>query len=104
MVVTIRWIYRIVLDDGFHWANANKNHMFAVSCIFTWTYFFLMQVYYTYYGTVSSGVSSVPVGNTTARMFVVGNLQQNVVYVFEVSLGLTGRHSYPVYSKSKSGM
>ena len=49
------------------------------------------QVYYIYYGTASSGVSSLPVGNTTTRTFVVNKLQQDIVYVFEVSLGSSGR-------------
>ena len=35
---------------------------------------------------------------------MVNNLQQDNVYVFEVSLGSSGRHSYPVYSRPKSGM
>ena len=61
-------------------------------------------MYYIYYGTVKSGVSSVPVGSTTARAFIVGNLQQNVVYMFEVSLGLSGHHSIPVNSRPKSGI
>ena len=62
-----------------------------------------MQKYYIFYGTVASGVSSVPVGSTTSTKFGVGNLQQSVVYVFEVSLGLLGPHSDPINSRPKSG-
>ncbi|KAJ7384240.1 Sortilin- receptor [Desmophyllum pertusum] len=59
-------------------------------------------MYYIYYGTLTSGVSTRPVGHTAATTFVVGHLQQDFVYVFEVSLGLTGQHSDPVNSKPKS--
>ena len=64
-----------------------------------------MQTYYMYYGTVENGVSSVPVGSTRATSYTVGNLQQSVVYVFQVSLGLTGEHMYSetVNSRPKSG-
>ena len=62
-----------------------------------------MQTYYVYYGTVQNGVSSVPVGSTRAKSYIVGNLQQSVVYVFEVSLGLSGEHSETVNSRPKSG-
>ena len=62
-----------------------------------------MQSYYIYYGTVQKGVSSVPVGSTRAKSYFVGNLQQSVVYVFEVTLGLTGQHSETVNSRPKSG-
>ena len=62
-----------------------------------------MQSYYIYYGTVQNGVSSVPVGSTRAKSYFVGNLQQSVVYVFQVSLGLTGQHSETVNSRPKSG-
>ena len=62
-----------------------------------------MQTYYIYYGTVENGVSSVPVGSTPATSYIVGNLQQSVVYVFQVSLGLTGEHSETVDSPPKSG-
>ena len=66
--------------------------------------FSLTQTYYIYYGTVLSGASSMPVGSTTSRSFIVGHLQQGDVYVFEVSLGRFRPHSYPVNSKPKSGM
>ncbi|KAJ7384231.1 hypothetical protein OS493_022861 [Desmophyllum pertusum] len=59
-------------------------------------------MYYIYYGTLTSGVSTRPVGHTAATTFVVGHLQQDFVYVFEVSLGLKGKHSDPVNSKPKS--
>jgi len=36
--------------------------------------------------------------------FAVGNLQQDIVYVFEVSVGLTGKHSDPVNSKTLFGL
>ena len=62
-----------------------------------------MQLYYIYYGTVQNGVSSVPVGSTRAKTYTMGNLQQSVVYVFEVSLGLAGEHSETVNSRTKSG-
>ena len=62
-----------------------------------------MQRYYIYYGTVENGVSSVPVGSTEDKSYTVGNLQQSVVYVFEVSLGRTGEHSETINSRTKSG-
>ena len=62
-----------------------------------------MQTYYIYYGTVQNGVSSFPVGSTRAKSYIVGNLQQSVVYVFQVSLGLSGEHSETVNSRPKSG-
>ena len=62
-----------------------------------------LQVYYIFYGPLTTGVSSQPVGHTTALTYVVGHLQQDIVYVFEVSVGLSGRHSDPVNSKPKSG-
>lgn len=62
-----------------------------------------MQTYYVYYGTVENGVSSVPVGSTQHTSYTVVNLQQSVVYVFEVSLGLSGKHSETVNSRPKSG-
>ena len=43
-------------------------------------------------------------GSTTEDQFVVGNLQADVVYVFEVSLGLTGPHSDTAHSRTKTGM
>ncbi|XP_078381129.1 uncharacterized protein LOC144663915 isoform X2 [Oculina patagonica] len=58
-------------------------------------------LYYIYYGTLTSGVSYRPIGHSTAKTFVVGHLLQDVVYVFEVSAGLTGRHSDAVNSKTK---
>jgi len=70
---------------------------------FTFFTLSFMQKYYIFYGTVASGVSSVPVGSTTSTKFGVGNLQQSVVYVFEVSLGLLGPHSDPINSRPKSG-
>ncbi|XP_068685724.1 uncharacterized protein [Montipora foliosa] len=57
--------------------------------------------YYIFYGTVNSGVSAQPMGSATEERFVVGNLQADVVYVFEVSLGLTGPHSDPAHSLTK---
>ena len=33
----------------------------------------------------------------------MGNLRQDIVYVFEVSVGLTGKRSVPVNSKTKFG-
>ncbi|XP_068734818.1 sortilin-related receptor-like [Montipora capricornis] len=57
--------------------------------------------YYIFYGTVNSGVSAQPMGSATKERFVVGNLQADVVYVFEVSLGLTGPHSDPAHSLTK---
>lgn len=52
---------------------------------------------------MENGVSSVPVGSTQNKSYTVGNLQQSVVYVFEVSLGLSGEHSETVNSRTKSG-
>ena len=43
-------------------------------------------------------------GSATKERFVVGNLKADVVYVFEVSLGLTGPHSDPAHSLTKIGM
>ena len=43
-------------------------------------------------------------GSTSAGSYAVGNLQQDIVYVFEVSVGLTGKHSDPVNSKTKFGL
>ncbi|XP_068685727.1 uncharacterized protein [Montipora foliosa] len=58
--------------------------------------------YYIFYGTLDSGVSAQPMGSTTEDHFVVGNLQADVVYVFEVSLGLTGPHSDTAHSLTKT--
>jgi len=44
------------------------------------------------------------VGFTSAMSYAVGNLQQDIVYVFEVSVGLTGKRSDPVNSKTKFGV
>lgn len=66
--------------------------------------FYPIQTYFIYYGPLTSGVSSQPVGHTVARHFSVGSLQQDIVYVFEVSVGLTGKHSDPVNSKTKFGL
>ena len=63
-----------------------------------------MQMYYIFYGIFPHGISHWPVGGTTSTAFVVGNLKENIVYVFEVSSGLKRHHSVTVKSKPKSGM
>ncbi len=70
----------------------------------TYQPFLFIQLYYIYYGTLTSGVSYRPIAHSTAKTFVVGHLLQDVVYVFEVSAGLTGRHSDAVNSKTKFGL
>ena len=46
----------------------------------------------------------MPMASTTRTAFVVGNLQQSVVYIFEVSLGRSGPHSYPINAQPKTGV
>ena len=60
------------------------------------------QRYYIFYGRVTTGVSSRPVGSTTTQRYVVNNLQQEIVYVFEVSVGLFGKHSEAANSRTKT--
>lgn len=58
--------------------------------------------YYIFYGRRIDGVSSRPVGSTTTRSYTVNNLQQEIVYVFEVSVGYSGKRSETAISQTKT--